>query len=654
MLKVFRDNLKNLSWVLWVIIGLFILALAADFGTSMQQGQVAGTVAATVGDETVSVDDFRRQYQQMEQMYRQIYGEQFTPEIAERMQLPRQALDRAVNQKILLAEAESLNIGVTDQELRDEILTIAAFKDDKGRFIGQEAYQNILQQNGYTIATFEEEMRQGILLQKLEDMLRANLYVSDSEVEQAYREQVERAKIRYVQLPRSRFLQGVEVPESELKAYFDSHKDEYKLPEQREVSYFLVEPAKLAATLKLSDKDIQDYYNANKEQFSSQEQVRARHILVMVNDQRADEQARQRIGEAQRKLAAGGDFAAIAKEYSDDPASKENGGDLGLFGRGQMVPEFEQAAFGAEPGKLVGPVKSSFGYHLIEVTQKIAGGTQPLAQVRESIRARLAAERVQQLAETRAKEIADRLEKERTKNAETLQAIAKQFPDATFATTPKFGQQDPIPGVGRFAPFNQAAFALKQGEVSDPVQLPRGWAVLYVQSVQEPRTAEFKDVEPQVRMTVARQKQQRMVLDRLEQARKEIAGGQKTLEQVAAELGTEVKDSGEFGAQGLIQGIGMNPELAKAVMKLKAGQLGGPVADTQGAVLFRVVEHKAWDPKQFAAAKDQTRERIQQERLTRFQAALIEQRRRELGVSYDRDLMQQLGLDPEQAAQQQG
>lgn len=653
MLKVFRDNLKNLTWVLWVVIAVFVVALAGDFGTSMQQGQTAGNVAATVGDETVSVDDFRRQYQQMEQMYRQIYGEQFTPEIAERLQLPRQALDRAVNQKILLAEAQSLGLGVTDQELRDEILTIPAFKDDKGRFIGEETYQNVLQQNNYTVATFEEEIREGILLQKLEDMLRSNLYVSASEVEQAYREQVERAKIRYVQLPRSRYLQGVEIPEGELKAYFEAHKNDYKLPEQREVAYFLVEPAKLAEQLKLSDKEIQDYYNANKDQFSTQEQVRARHILVMVNDQRTDEQARQRIAEAQKKLAGGGDFAALAKEYSDDTASKESGGDLSFFGRGQMVPEFEQAAFGAEPNKLVGPVKTSFGYHLIEVLSKTAGGAQPLEQVKESIRARLAAEQVQTLAETQAKEIAARVKKVGTKNAETLQAVAKEFPGATFATTPKFGEKDPIPGMGRFPPFNEAAFALKQGEVSDPVQLPRGWAVLYAQSVQEPRTAELKDVEPNVRLTVARQKQQRMVLDRLEQARKEMAAG-KTLEQVATELGTEVKDSGEFGAQGVIQGIGMNPELAKAVMKLKPGQIGGPVGDTQGGVLFQVVEHKAWNPKEFATAKDQTRERIQQEKLSRFQAALIEQRRRELGVTYDRDLLQQLGLDPDQTTPQQG
>lgn len=651
MLKVFRDNIKHLAWILWVIIILLVLTLAVDFGNT-QQG-AAANVAATVGDETVTVDEFRRQYQQMEQFYRQMYGDQFNPEIAQRLQLPLQALNQAVNQKILLTEAERLGLGVSNEELQREILTLGAFKDDKGRFVGEETYKNILQQNGYSVAAFEDEMREGILLQKLLDVLRANVYVSDTEVEQAYREQVERAKIRYVQLPRSRFLQGVDIPQNEIQAYYDAHKDEFKRPEQREVAYFLVEPAKLADQVKLTDQELQEFYNANKAEFSRQEQVRARHILVMVNDQRTDEQARQRIEEVRTKLAGGGDFTALAKEYSDDTASKESGGDLGLFGRGQMVPEFEQAAFTAEPGKLVGPVKTNFGYHLIEVTDKVTGGTQPFAEVKESIRARVAAERVQQLAETRAREIAERLEKEKTRNAETLQAIAKEFPAATLTPSVKFAEQAPVPGVGRFAPFNQAAFALKTGEVSDPVQIPRGWAVLTVLGTEEAGVAELKDVEPQVRLIVARQKQQRMALDRLEQARKEVAAGTKTLEQVASELGTEVKDSGEFTAQGMIQGIGLNPELAKAVMKLQPGQLGGPVGDAQGAVLFRVVERKAWNPQEFATAKTQTRERLQQEKLQRFQAALIEQRRRELGVSYDRELLQQLGLDPEQAQPQQ-
>jgi peptidyl-prolyl cis-trans isomerase D len=648
MLKVFRDNLKNLAWILWVIIAIFVITLAVDFGAGIGQQGPGGSVAATVGDQTVSLDDFRRHYQQMESVYRQVYGEQFSPEVAQQLQLPMQALNQAVNQKILLAEAERLGLEITDEELRAGILEQAVFKDEQGRFVGQQRYDEILRANGYTPASFEAEMRQDLLLQKLTDILRANVFVSDKEVERAYREQVERAKIRYLQLPRSQFAQAAaQIPPTEVAAHYEAHKNEYRLPEQREVAYLLVEPALLTGQVSLPDKELRDSYQEHQDEFSREEQVRARHILVKVDDKTTDEAARQRIEAAKKRIEGGADFAAVAREVSEDTASKGTGGDLGYFGRGQMVPEFEAAAFGAEPGKLIGPVKTSFGYHLLEVTDKRAGGTQTFEEVREQIRSRLVAERVQTLAETRARELAERFEKERTKNAAALEALAKSTPGATFGTTGKFSENGPVPSLG-FAPaFNSAAFTLKKGEVSDPIQVPRGWAVLYLQEIHEPRVPPLQEVEDRVRGAVAQQKLQKMVMDRLARARQEIAAG-KTLDLVAAELGVTVQETPtEFGTQGEIPGIGHSPEVARAALQLQPGQIGGPVADARGGVLFQVTERKSWDPKQFATAKAETRNRLQQEKLQKFQASLIEQRRRELEVSFDRQLLQELGIDPE-------
>jgi peptidyl-prolyl cis-trans isomerase D len=647
MLKVFRDNLKYLSWILWAVIALFVLFVFVDFGSGLgQQGQPTAT-AARVGGEAVTLEEFQRQYQQLERLYRQVYGEQFTPELAKQIRLPIQALDRAVNEKILLAEAERLGIEVTDTELRDSILALDVFKDEKGRFIGQEKYAEILRANQMNIASFERDMRRDLMMQKLNNILMANVYVGDDEVERAYRDQVERAKIRYVQLPRNRFLQGAEIPRNELTSYFEAHKDEYRLPEQREGAYLLVDSAKLAGQVQVSDQDLQAYYQEHRDEFSQEEQVRARHILVNVNDQRPDEQARQRAEEAKKRIAGGADFAAVAREFSEDQASKESGGDLGYFGRNRMVKEFEEAAFGAAPGQLVGPVKSSFGYHLLEVTDKRPGGVRPFAEVRDSIRARLASERVQQTAETRARELAGRLAKEKPQNAEALEAIARENPALTFARTGKFGERDPVTGIGISAPFSTAAFGLEKGQVSEPVQVPRGWALFYLQEIHEPRTPELSEVEPRVRLAVANQKQQKMAMERLQQVRREVAAG-KAFDQAASELGLEVKETEEFGGEGSVPGIGYNPELAKAALALKAGQVGGPVADAQGALLFQVTERKDWDRAQYATAKEQTRSRLQQEKLTRLQAALVEQRRRELGVDYDRRLLQEFGMDPSQ------
>lgn len=641
MLKMFRDNLKSLAWILWVIIAVFVLGLAVQFGGNLREA--SQNVAATVGSEQVSTLEFQRAYKNLDTRLRQVYGEQLTPEMAKQMKLPLRALDQVISQKILLGEARRLGLTVTDAEVRDQILGIPGLKDDQGNFIGHEEYVRRLQAAQISPKDFERELHDELLMDKLNTALSANLYVSEDEIQKAYRDQVEKAKIRYVQVARARFAAEVHATPAEEATYFQAHKAELKLPEQRDVAYLLVGGASAAQQVKLTDQDLQSNYDANKAQYTHEEQVHARHILVMVNDKRSDAEAQARIQEAKKKVESGTDFAKVAAEYSDDTASKSAGGDVGFFGRNKMVKEFEDAAFNAQPHKLVGPVKSNFGYHLIEVLDKQPGGTQPFEQVKEMIRARLTAERARDLAAAKAKELAARLAKNKPRGADELKALTAQNPGVTFAETGRFGSQDPITGIGRNPSFSTAAFALKQGEVSEAVQLPQGWAILYLKEIQAPRAPELKDVEARVKGAVESDKLQQIAMQKLTAARGELAAG-KTLDQVAAELGVQARETAEFGGDGTIPGIGYNPELAKAVMALPTGQIGGPVADAQGALLFQVTDRKAWDPKLYATNRDQTRSTLLRDKLNRLQGALVDQRRRELGVEYDKQLLQSFDL----------
>lgn len=645
MLKVFRDNLKYLNWILWVVIGLFVLFVFVDFGGGLSARGTPLATAAKVGRDTVTTAEFRKQYTALESRFRQMYGEQFTPEVAKQMRLPMQALDQAVAQKILLAEARRLGLSVSDKELQSRILSIPAFKDEKGEFIGESDYKKLLQANQYTVATFEADIRNEILLQKLTAALAANVYISDQEVESSYRSQVEKAKIRYIQLSADKSATAASIPQSELQSYYTAHQAQYKLPEQRDIGYLTVSPAQLQAQAIPSEAELQGYYQSHQAEYNREEQVRARHVLIQTNDQRDDAAARKLAEEAKRKIDGGADFAAVARDMSDDTASKSSGGDLGYFGRNRMVKEFDAAAFAAPVGKVVGPVKSDFGYHVLEVTDKRPGGQQPFEAVKAEITMRLGSERAQQLAESKSKEIATDLEKKKPANAEAVEALAKVYPGTSYAATGKISQGDAVPGIGPNAEFSTSAFALKKGGVSQPVRIPGGWAVLYVKDVYPARTPALTEVEARVRQAVASEKAQKIALDRLKAANEQIKQG-KTLDQVAAELGLEVKETPEFGGQGMIPGIGYNPELSKLVQKLQPGQIGGPVADTQGALLFQLTERKGWDPAQYAAAKDQTRSSLLQEKLVRLESSLIEERRRQLGVEYDRELLDSMGLAP--------
>jgi peptidyl-prolyl cis-trans isomerase D len=640
MLKVFRDNLKSLAWILWVIIALFVLGLAVEFGGNLRN-QGADSPAATVGKMTVTRAEFQRAYQNLAGIYRQVYGDQLNPEIEK--QIYMQALNRTVNQKILLDEARRLGLTVSDAELQARILEIPGLKDDKGRFIGEQQYRQVLAQNQINVADFERELREELLMKKLTDTLSATLYVPEDEVQRSYRDQVERAKIRYLQLPRARFASQVQVTPAEVQAYFDAHKAELRLPEQRDLAYLLVDGARVAEQVNPSDAELRSWYDAHKADFTQEEQVRARHFLVQVTDERDDTAALARAQQAKQRLAGGADFAAVARELSDDTATKATGGDLGYFGRSGYAPEFVEAAFGAQPGQVVGPVKTGVGYEVLEVTDKRTGGTQPFEAVQAQIRARLVAEQAQTRAEDQAKKLAAR----KPANPDALRALA-QPPAVTFNETGYLGAGDNVPNIGPGTAFSTSAFALKKGEVSQPVQVPSGWAIVYVKDVKEPRTPTLAEVEPRVREAVSRQKLQQLAMQKLEEAKRQIASG-KTFDQVAAELGLQAQETKEFGGQGMIEGLGYNPDLTKAALALQTGQVGGPVADSQGALLFQVTDHKGWDPKQYAANREQTRSTLLQQKLSNLEGALIEKRRRELGVEFDRQLLDQFGIAPPQA-----
>ncbi len=641
MLKALRDNLKYLSWVLWIIIAAFVAAIFFDFGRVTGVG-APKDAAATVGGETITFAEYEQQYRSLERRYRDMFGDQFSSQLAQQLNLNRQAIEALINRKVLALEAHRLGLSVSDAEVRQAILDIPSFQQD-GKFIGQARYAQLLQSNGYTTDRFEQELRDDLLLQKMQQIMAQNVYLSPSDVEEAYRHEVERAAIRYVQLPQTRFTAEAKAGREEMQAYLEAHPDQFRQPEQRKAAYLLVDTNRLRDAATVPEQELRSYYDQHTDEFSRPEQVRARHILLRTGGERSAEEARRELADLRGRIAGGEDFAAVARKVSEDPGSAAKGGDLGFFGRGQMVPQFEQAAFGAKVGELVGPVETPFGVHLLEVTDRREAGQRSFEEARDEIARKLAGEKSAEQARQRAADLAAQLRKGEG-GVEAMRQLAEGDDAVSFAETQPFARQGIVPGVGRVPAFSDAAFALAEGAVSDPVQVPRGWAVLEVEESLPARQPELSEVEAHVRRAVEQEKRQQLARQRLEKASREMADG-KTLEEVAAELGVDVQESGEFGADGPVAGLGSVPEVAQQALTMDEGAVGGPVATPQGAVLFQVSERKRFEPAELAAHRDEVRERLAAQRSNLLEAALIQQRRDELGVTFSRQVADQIQKD---------
>ena len=624
-----RDSMKYLAWILWVVIALFVLYVFVDFGRGNTGGPGGTQTAATVAGKAITRQEFDRERQQLEDRMRQQLGEQFSPELAAQLQLPMQALNRLVSNRILLAEADRLGLAVSNDELRRYIVNLPAFQDGQGNFVGAQQYQRAVRRLGYTTETFEQSVRDSLVLQRLIGALQGSIVVSDKDVEESYRQQNEKTKLRYVMVPFD-LASPQPVTDAELQGWYDKHRDDYRLPEQRVADYLLVDQAKLEQSMPLTDTELRAYYTEHQEEYAQPEQVRARHILVETEAQAQAAMARLRGGE---------DFAKVAREISTDKGSGANGGDLGWFGRGRMVPPFEQAAFGAPLGEVVGPVKSDFGYHLIQVQERRAAVTSGFEEVKQAVKMRLAAERGATQAEERAKTLAAEVKKAGGNARQKMQELSTQ-PGLEVGKTEPFSRQGTVAPLGAAPAVNAAGFELAKGAVSDAIRTPRGWIVIHLAEVKPPRVPPLAEVREEVRRSVEQNKRSQGAFARIEKARTEAGGAGATLDAIAEKLGVAAQDTPEFGRGPSVPGIGYAPELSKAASTAPVGSLAGPVAVASSAVLYQVAARTGVDPAQLQQQKASLREQLEQEQMNSLLTSLINQRKQEVGVTYDPQLLE--------------
>ncbi|MCY3756227.1 MAG: peptidyl-prolyl cis-trans isomerase [Acidobacteria bacterium] len=598
----------------WLFLPLLVAGLVAYLipGAGMQWGQEIGApFVARVGSAEISPAELR------DALFRFLRSSRvpYDRKLLRQLRIEQQILNQLIRREIVFQQGRRLGVDATSEEIQEKILAVPAFLEEGNFFL--QRYKAILRQNGLTVEQFEESIRYEIMQEKLRGLVTEYVNVSDWEAEEDYRLRNEKARIRYAVVDPAAF-EGTEfIALDEIQAHYEENKSTYRLPEQRRIEYLLADTGRLRATFEPTAEEMQDYYRENRSEFQVQEQVQAAHILFKTTGESPEsvQKIRQKAERVLEEAKAGKDFAQLARRHSED-GSAANGGDLGFFGRGRMVPEFERAAFGLAKGEISDLVTTQFGLHIVKVLEKQAARTQAFEEVKGLIESSLTSEK----AEAEARDRADKAFRQ-TRNERSFEDIAKEL-NLETETSPFFSPGAAIPGIGNAPDLSTRVFSMTEGDISAPQRVPNGFVLARLVQVKPSEVPEFEEVRGRVEQDVVTSKSNAAAQSKAEDLVKKVKAGRK-LSSAARRARIEVKLSDPFSRNGSIPDLGASTALDEFAFSAKEGEVSEPIQVGRRLVVAVLTERQDIDPEKFAAEKEEIRDRLlTRKRQTVFDAFL--------------------------------
>ncbi len=638
MLDQMRRHKGWLKWSLGLVVLAFVFFYIPAFVDDPSAGVGPTGIVAEVEGRQITAADFRRVYLQQLDQLRASAGGAITEDLLRQLGIDQQVLLQMIDEQAALAEASRLGLSVTDAEVRERLLTLPALQDVNGQFIGEAGYLQLLrvQNPPITPDEFEEGLRQSLLMERLQTVLTDWITISDAELEEEYRHRNEKVRLGVVTFSADDYRDEVEASDEDIAALYAQNVGNYEVPEKRRLRFLVVDTASIAETLTIQPDEIEDSYNANIDRYTTPGRVRASHILLGLGD-KDEETVRQQAEAILAQAKAGADFAELARQHSEDEGTAELGGDLDFFGRGQMVPEFEAAAFEMEPGTVSDLVQTAYGFHIIKVIEKVEEVIQPLDEVTEAITNQLKYDRSQERGTRMAQSIAAEV----TRPEDLDAAAAAPGRGLTVQESGFAAVNEPILGLGPVPQLMSIAFQLAEGDVEGPIPVPQGYAFITVTGIQEPHIPPLEDVRDEVQDDVIQRKAQEAAQARAA----ETAASLRDADDFAgaAEAAELVVETTELITRGsLVAGLGVSAEVDAVAFSLATGETSDPVQVGSTMAIVHVMERQEVTDAELAAARETFRDELLSQRRSRFFSAYMSRAMEQMTIEVHEETLLQV------------
>jgi peptidyl-prolyl cis-trans isomerase D len=571
---------------------LVIIALSwyvfANWGAGGRLGAPSSVVAKVDGDE-ILFKEYVKAYKSIQEYYKRLYGDRYNSNLEKFLNIKESAVSNLIDERVISREAKMMGIYASPVEIADAIRENPRYSDGKGHYVGDERLKQYLRSQGIDIKDFEKDIEGQVIYNKYSNVIQQSVFATTDELRKEYKEKNEKVAFDYVLFKATDYLEqaGQSVTEEQAKEYYDKNKEEFKTPLKRKIAYVLFNPTLFEKDIKVSENEIKKYYNDNIDKYTVKEQVKAEHILIGTrNPKRTDAEAKKLIQKIQSELKKGKKFEDLAKKYSDDKASAVKGGDLGFFTRDKMVKQFSDAAFALKKGEISEPVKSTYGYHIIKVTDRIEGKVDSLESVKKQILSLLTLRKARKKAADLAKAFYEKVEesKEFEQNAKdkNLELKMTDF----FPNDPLYN----IKGLGPNRLVADTAFSLNINDVSSPVFISEGYIVFKLIDEKAPSIPKFEEIKDKVIAKVKKNIAEELAKKKAIDFKVKVTP--KTFAKVAKKNKLEVKSVAKINRQGSGMIFSKGSDSFEKIFSYQKDQITDALKDSNGNYVICIITDK--------------------------------------------------------------
>ncbi len=616
MLQQMRDRFRYLRWLLVVIILMFVWWAVSVWSGGMTNRRSGEDWAATVNGTSITMPAFQAYARRLDGTYQSLLGDSYAQQRA-LIHIGQQAIDALIDEELAFQEALRQGITVTPQEVSEAILRDPGFQEN-GRFIGVQRYRSLFRGARMSVEEYEDQVRRGLVVAKFRSLIEDGVTVGEVEIREEFDRRNAKESVDYVVADPGKLRHGSAPTDAEVGRFYEAHRDRYARGEGRTGFYVLFSSDAPAAGASISDAEVRAAYDRDRDtRFTLKEQRRASHILLKVPADAPPAAVAKDEATARgilKRARAGEDFAGLARKYSED-SSATAGGDLNFFSRGQMVKEFEDAAFGLPVGGLSDLVRTPYGFHIIKVTDARPGRTVPFEEARDGLRQEMQRARARAEAGKRSLDLA------RAAAGGKLEAVAKSQ-GLTVSETGPVHDGEGISGLAGSQAVVARMMALAPGDVSDPIPISAGQVVVQVTGTVLSERRPLQEVRARVEKDLTDDRARESVALEVASARRS-GGGLRTL---ARSLKLEIKTQPDLLMGSPLPGVPADPELTRQLASLPPGTIGEPVVTTVGIVVLSVTgrnDHRL----EFDAQKDSIKDNLVRQRQDRIYRAFTKRLR---------------------------